>query len=115
MDSRILYLNTLAEPVIRFGIVFMYIIVTMDKECAKTSFTFSIRRLVACLVVHRLHISLPVITHIATVHHFFIRPSACSRTTAISLEEAIVTLRNKAGHAGTGLVDIEHFITDTFL
>ena len=44
MDSRILYLDTLTEPIVRLRIVFVYIIVTMDKECSKTSFAFAIRR-----------------------------------------------------------------------
>ena len=63
MDSRILYLDTLTEPIVRFRVVYMYIIVTMDKECSKTSFAFAIRRFITCLIVHGLHITLPAVTH----------------------------------------------------
>lgn len=71
MDSRILYLDTLTEPIVRFRIVFVHIIVTMDKECSKTSFAFAIRRFITCLIVHGLHITLPTVTHIAAVYHLF--------------------------------------------
>ena len=70
MDSRILYLDTLTEPIVRLRIVFVYIIVTMDKECSKTSFAFAIRRFITCLIVHGLHITLPAVTHISSIPPF---------------------------------------------
>ena len=81
MDSRILYLDTLTEPIVRLRIVFVYIIVTMDKKCSKTSFAFAIRRFITCLIVHGLHITLPAVTHITAVYHLFIRPSTSARRT----------------------------------
>ena len=91
MDSRILYLDTLTEPIVRLRIVFVYIIVTMDKECSKTSFAFAIRRFITCLIVHGLHITLPAVTHITAVYHLFIRPSTSASSTTIRLKETIIT------------------------
>ena len=70
MDSRILYLDTLTEPIVRLRIVFVYIIVTMDKECSKTSFAFAIRRFITCLIVHGLHITLHQAIHQRQFHHY---------------------------------------------
>ena len=115
MDSRILYLDTLTEPIVRLRIVFVYIIVTMDKECSKTSFAFAIRRFITCLIVHGLHITLPAVTHITAVYHLFIRPSTSASSTTLRLKETIITIWNKTCHTSRCLVNIQHFVTNAFL
>ena len=51
MNCRVLNLNALTKTFIRVRIIFVYIVITMNKECPKT--TFSTRcRFITSLIIH---------------------------------------------------------------